>query len=58
MAARAVMAGSVIEVVVRWLQGETSDMDHCRTNAGADRGLCRVDTRVAFVHTRAFSKRI
>ena len=26
-------------------------MSYCRTNAGADRGLCRADARTAFVRT-------
>jgi hypothetical protein len=30
-------------------KGETGDGGRCRTNARADRGLCRADARAAFV---------
>jgi hypothetical protein len=58
MTARAVIAGSVTGVTLRWLQGETGNRGYCRTNARADRSLCRVDVRVTFVHTWVFDERI
>jgi hypothetical protein len=58
MTARAVIAEPVIGVAVRWLQGKTSDKGHYRTNAKADKGLYRADTRAAFVRTRVFGERI